>query len=128
MEDRSPAALAVVNADGIGLQVQFRWMKDRHSHTINLLFENRTIPVLESLEGTDVEPWPESPPLQQLSIEELRPSTRAALLVGMAGQSHWSMSVEPNPAEMEFQFDVACRLRGCRTSGHCLSVTFRREC
>ena len=100
-----------MTADGLCLQVQFNWRKDRQCHSIHLLVGDRTIRLLESLEGTDVEEWPESPPLQQLSVEELRPSTHVALLVGMAGQSHWSMSVEPAGVEAGYTFDVACRSR-----------------
>jgi hypothetical protein len=34
-----------------------------------------------------------------------------ALLVGMAGRSHWSVSVEPETAANTLLFDVACRVQ-----------------
>ena len=37
---------------------------------------------------------------------------QSALLVGMAGKSHWSVSVELDPAPAGVHFDVACRVRG----------------
>jgi len=109
MEDRNPVSLNAMNADGIGLQVRFSWRQDRHCHTISLLVDDRPIPVFESVEGSSVEDWPPSPPLQQLSVEELRPETQVALLVGMAGKSHWSISIEPVSDGAAFVFDVACR-------------------
>ncbi|HUG66682.1 MAG TPA: hypothetical protein VMM76_02955 [Pirellulaceae bacterium] len=109
MEAREPISLNAMNADGVGLQVRFSWRQDRHCHTVSLLVENRPIPVFESVEGSSTDVWPPSPPLQQLSVEELRPKTQVALLVGMAGKSHWSMSVEPVSDRAAFVFDVACR-------------------
>lgn len=111
MEAREPISLNTTSAEGLGLQVRFSWHQDRHCHTISLLVDGRAVPVLESLEGTSIEDWPPSPPLQQLSVEELRPQTQVALLVGMAGKSHWSMSVEPAGDRAAFVFDVACRAR-----------------
>ncbi len=111
MEAREPVSLNATNADGIGLQVEFAWRQDRHVHTISLMVDDNSIPVFESVEGSNVDAWPPSPPLQQLSVEELRPSIQVALLVGMAGKSHWSMSVEPVADRAAFVFDVACRSR-----------------
>ncbi|MBC8352738.1 MAG: hypothetical protein H8E66_12150 [Planctomycetes bacterium] len=109
MEAREPISLNAVNTDGLGLQVQFFWHQDRHCHTISLLVDDRRIPVFESVEGSNVEDWPPSPALQQLSVEELRPDTLVGLLVGMAGKSHYSISIEPTSGRAAFVFDVACR-------------------
>src|SRR4029450_2825657 len=49
------------------------------------------------------------PPLQNLSIEQLAPGRRVALLVGMSGSSHWSASIESVPGQSAFVFDIACR-------------------
>jgi len=111
MEARASVSLNAINAAGVGLQVRFAWRQDRHCHTVSLLVDDRPIPVFESLEGTNVDDWPPSPPLQQLSVEEVRPATQVALLVGMAGKSHWSISVEPAADRAAFVFDVACRSR-----------------
>ena len=45
---------------------------------------------------------------------EQRGAARVALLVGMAGRSHWSLSAEVVPAEQRITLDVACR---CRAAG-----------
>lgn len=111
MEAREPVSLIAMNAGGLGLQVHFAWRQDRHVHAIGLMIDGTSIPVFESVEGTSVDIWPPSPPLQQLSVEELRPAIQVALLVGMAGKSHWSMSVEPAADRAAFIFDVACRSR-----------------
>ncbi len=111
MDDREPVCLQSIGAKGIGLQVRFSWREDRHCHTISLLVGDREVPVFESIEGSSHDRWPPSPPLQQLSVEELRPKTNVALLVGMAGKSHWSISVEPASGRAAIAFDVACKSR-----------------
>lgn len=68
--------------------------------------------LLESLEGQSGDIWPGSPPLQQLLIESRAEAGHVALLVGMAGRSHWSLSVEPLADRIGFRFDAACRLSG----------------
>ena len=59
MKERS---LNAMNADGVGLQVQFVWRQDRNAHTISLLVNERSIPVFESVEGSNIDDWPPSPP------------------------------------------------------------------
>jgi len=43
-------------------------------------------------------------------IEPRGSTGNVALLVGMAGRSHWSLSVEPIAGRAAFLFDAACRL------------------
>src|SRR5262245_46882266 len=45
-------------------------------------------------------------------METLPDGRCAALLVGMAGRSHWSGSIEATPASAEIVFDLACRHSG----------------
>ncbi|MCO6458779.1 MAG: hypothetical protein J5I93_26025 [Pirellulaceae bacterium] len=125
-------------ADGqAGLRVRFSYLGDRFGHAIELLGVVGEEPVLVSREfggaeshgtqattpgndeaetrpdGTEV--WPTSPPLQQLSLETNGGGQRVALLLGMAGRSHWSLSVEPElvgSSRAGFTFDVACRPAG----------------
>ncbi len=115
MRDRQPVSLQSLDGHGNGLQLQFRWVHDRFSHSLSVILGDRIVPILESIEGTDVDTWPPSPPLQQLSIEELRPSVRVGLLVGMAGKSHWSLSADPIDDRAAFTLDVACRSREATT-------------
>ena len=80
--------------------------------------------ILESVEGTPNQNWPPSPPLQELHLESRPDGKQLALLVGMAGNSHWSMSVEFDPAAGKALFDVACRVK--REPGK-LASTYRRQ-
>jgi hypothetical protein len=105
-----------VDAEGTGLRVVFVWRGDRWGHVITAIVEagkenEKAAPILISREGSADEPWPPSPPLQSLSIEQ-RASGAVALLVGMAGRSHWSLSVEGIVGASQIRFDAAARLSG----------------
>jgi hypothetical protein len=94
------------------LRVVFQWCGDRYSHTVERLVEGIWTPCLMSVEGTAEDDWPPSPPLQTLHIEQREIVGSVALLVGRAGTSHWSASVEPFPeGGGGFSFDVACRIQ-----------------
>jgi hypothetical protein len=102
-------AIEATGPNGL-LRVEFVLRGDRYAHVISLVKSNGEIqPLLESVEGTAADDWPSSPPLQSISVETLSDGRPAALLVGMAGGSHWSASVEPIQGEPELMFDVACR-------------------
>lgn len=94
---------SLVTSDG-RLRLEFVQTADRVSHR---LFAGDTL-VLESQEGTSADAWPASPPLQSLLIEPRGEGSAVALLVGMAGKSHWSASIEPRDGG--FHCDIACRL------------------
>lgn len=103
-------ALAAVDASGSTLRIEFLWRGDRFAQTILLVkASGERIPLLESVEGSPAEEWPPSPPLQSVHVEELAGGRRVALLVGAAGRSHWSASVEAVPGEAVLIFDIACR-------------------
>jgi len=108
----APQSLASLAASGAGLAVQFAWLGDRYQHVVLLQRpDGSTRPLLASVEGNAADDWPESPPLQSLSIERLAEGRTAALLVGMAGRSHWSASIEARGDGGELVFDLACRHR-----------------
>lgn len=88
------------------LRIEFVWQHDRFVH--KLLLDDVQAGI--SLEGDADGPWPPSPPLQQLSREEIN-GCDVILGVGAAGRSHWSVSVELDPlAEFgSITFDLACR-------------------
>ncbi len=46
-----------------------------------------------------------------MHIERQDAGREVALLVGMAGKSHWSASVEIDASQPRVLFDVACRVR-----------------
>jgi hypothetical protein len=64
---------------------------------------------LESIEGSEADRWPASPPLQELASHPQPAGGEALLLVGMAGRSHWSLSVTVVAPPDRLRFDVACR-------------------
>lgn len=102
-------SLVAVNAAGCGLRLTFVRGKDRFSHRVEALAHGCWQTCLESIEGDSAEPWPASPPLQQLHFESRPPDSAVALLVGMAGKSHWSAAVETDPNYASLSFDIACR-------------------
>src|SRR5512145_957858 len=91
------------------LRVVFRWRGDRYGHTVKRRIDGVWRPLLESIEGTADDDWPLSPALQSLHIER-RPNGPVALLVGQAGSSHWSASVEADQNCSALIFDLACRI------------------
>lgn len=99
---------------GQALGVAFSRGTDRIGHTIGVEAAcddgpARFVPLLHSVEGTSQDLWPASSALQSLSIEALPDGRRVALLVGMAGRSHWSASIEANQEQQALIFDLACR-------------------
>jgi hypothetical protein len=101
-------------AGGAVLRVDFDRAHDRWKHRVSLDLpagSSLVSPVLlfESSEGTSEDDWPISPPLQFVSIETRPKKLPVALLMGMAGGSHWSASIEQHPAEQMLRFDIACR-------------------
>jgi hypothetical protein len=103
---------SVVRLAAARLQISFERRQDRFCHAIEVLNEVGTLePWLASIEGTEHQLWPASPVLQTLHVEDRGGGAQVALLVGMAGRSHWSMSVEVHREREELLFDVACRTR-----------------
>ncbi len=92
------------------LRLAFEWCGDRYHHAILRRVLGSWEPAVASWEGASGDHWPPSPPLQNLHIED-RSAGRVALLVGQAGTSHWSASVEPHESGAGFRFDVAARVR-----------------
>ena len=96
---------------GRGLRVTFVWQRDRFAHQVAAVHADRTVPLLVSVEGSDQDNWPPSPALQSVHIEDRPTANQVALLVGMAGTSHWSASVEIDTDRTSVLFDVACRVK-----------------
>lgn len=94
------------------LRVIFLRQRDRYEHLVqSIAVDKSATPLLRSVEGTPDEDWPASPALKELHIEQRPDGKQLALLVGMSGRSHWSLSVELDPLAEQLVFDVACRLR-----------------
>jgi hypothetical protein len=92
-----------------GLRLAFRRCGDRFLHELALRCGDGWVTVLQSREGNAHEEWPPSPPLQEARLEARPEGRRVALLVGMAGSSHWSLSVEADAAAGRLSFEAACR-------------------
>lgn len=107
--------IEAIDSSGGGLRVTFAWQLDRFAHWIEQVEGERSTRLIESHEGTPHDDWPPSPPLQSLSIEQRGSGRQVALLVGMAGTSHWSASVEALPDERSLSFDIACRVNQAPT-------------
>ena len=97
--------------EGLGVRVVFHRLADRFSHVVEATRETDAVLLLESLEGTSEDDWPASPPLQELHFEDRPDGSRLALLVGRAGRSHWSLSIEAAADSSRLVFDAACRVR-----------------
>lgn len=108
--NHSPLTVEAIDSDGIGIRVVFVRVADRYAHRIELVGSDRASVALESIEGDNQDDWPPSPPLQQLTIESRQGNRTVALLVGAAGRTHWSASVQSDPERRQITFDVACRL------------------
>ncbi|MCU0713946.1 MAG: hypothetical protein MUC43_17950 [Pirellula sp.] len=94
------------------LKVEFEKIGDRFSHKLLIERDGEWSVVLESIEGTDEERWPASPPLQQIVAEPIGKDGRTVLLgVGLSGTGHWSISVDENEAG-GLLMDIACRVSG----------------
>jgi hypothetical protein len=108
--------------EAAGLRVRFFWHGDRFAHDIWMFDADQWICALTSVEGSPQDDWPPSPPFQSLNVER-RNDDFVALLVGMAGKSHWSASAAIDRLLPCVHFDLACRV-----SADCapqLSSTYR---
>ena len=91
------------------LRVRYSKLRDRQSHIIGIAVGESYLPLLESIEGSEEQPWPESPPMQQMVEECFTPGTRPVLLgVGMSGNGHWSTAIE-SQRDQQLKFDIACK-------------------
>lgn len=102
--------IEAIGPDDTGLRATLAWSGDRVIHYVDWVAGRQSFRLLESVEGDEQQEWPPSPALQQLTIEQRSARRQVALLVGMAGQSHWSVSIENEPSERRLTFDVACRI------------------
>jgi hypothetical protein len=101
---------AVLSA-GDRLQLRFARRGDRWHHAVDFRAAGQIVWQLRSDEGTADDGWPSSPPFQSLEMHTQPDGRKFALLVGMAGASHWSASIETDPAGERFVFDMACRIK-----------------
>ena len=80
---------------------------DRYAHEIGVESDDGFTALFASREGAPEENWPPSPPLQHLHVEQ-RGEGQVLLLIGKAGDGHWSAAVQAND-NGQIEFDIACR-------------------
>jgi hypothetical protein len=103
-EARPPLTLTVAETT-----VRFAWHVDRWTHEV-LSGDGTWWRSIEDGDGADDPRWPASPVLVELSALDT-PAGRVILGVGLAGRSHFSASVGPDPAAPDrLRFDLACRV------------------
>ncbi len=91
------------------LSVRYSKLRDRLSHTVGMVVGDSYIPLLESIEGSEEEPWPASPPMQQMVEECFTPGASPVLLgVGLSGNGHWSTAIDTQK-NGRLKFDIACK-------------------
>lgn len=119
----APDLEAVLEAAGV--RVVFFRQGDRYAHRVEVFDASGGDwrAVLETVEGMADEVWPASPPLQHLHVEK-RAEGPVALLVGMAGRTHWSAAVEvatDGSSRRVVRFDIAARVTGESRGGASVS-------
>ncbi len=99
----------MVSLSAGALTVRYFKSGDRLSHTIGIVDGDSYLPLLESIEGSPKEPWPASPPMQQMVSESFTPGANPVLLgVGLSGNGHWSSAIETKHSRL-LKFDIACK-------------------
>ncbi len=109
-----------------GTKVTYFWNEDRFHHRVSIQTSDGWLDLLESVEGTSADPWPVSPPWQQIVRESFGHLGEDVLLgVGLSGNGHWSIAVHPtnsepsqdHPAQFRgLAFDIACKTSTPATS------------
>lgn len=89
------------------ISVQFQRKEDRFIHEIRLVCGAKTAVMLRSVEGDCSEPWPCSPPFQQI-VEEAVQGNPVLFGVGLSGNGHWSCAVDARENGAT-RLDIACR-------------------
>lgn len=118
-----------ISAETCALRARFFPCGDRLGHCVECVTESAVHLLLTSVEDDDESPWPASPPWQELNVHTVD-GAQAALLVGRAGTSHWSLSLAAEEQKKSLVWDAACRFRqrpawlGCTYQLHAQPVQF----
>ena len=97
----------LIQLDGGRLGVlSFEWQDDRYRHFWTFSDSDAEI---QSIESGSNEPWPLSPPLQQIHSQSFGDGREVIFGVGMAGRGHWSASFTLVPELKCWIVELACR-------------------
>jgi hypothetical protein len=105
----------IVLAASDELRAAFDYRVDRWGHRIEVRREDQWVAAFSSIEGSAADDWPPSPTFQHIHLQSFSISGPTALLVGKAGESHWSAAIEADREAGVLRFDIACRLAGERS-------------
>ena len=86
----------------------FQWIGDRFQHGWFFGGPHPDTAALQSLEADAADPWPISPPLQQVYRQSLSDGREVMFAVGMAGRGHWSASFTLVPDLKCWLVELAC--------------------
>lgn len=109
-EHRIVKSNKVVTLDCGKLRIEWQRVEDRWQHVIGVKFESNFSAYISSIEGVADDLWPMSPTFQEMHVE-CRGDITIMFLTGMAGASHWSASIQCEPALDCVTFDIACRCK-----------------
>ena len=101
-------SLQIQTADQPAIICRFIQTADRWTHAWLCLDGGKETLLLQSIEGDAEGAWPPSPALQDMSQEDLGHTT-AIMGVGMAGKSHYSVSVSVE--DKSLVADFACLVK-----------------
>ena len=105
-------AIESCDAQGNGLRLEYYWQADRFAHRFLRVRHGEAGECWgESAESPNSEYWPLSPPVQQISLEDIN-GQPTVMGVGATGSGHWSFSVQAAGLLEEFQgfvFDIALK-------------------
>ncbi|MEM8947614.1 MAG: hypothetical protein AAGD11_20760 [Planctomycetota bacterium] len=104
MANEVAAALESLDESGDGLRVEFTKQGDRFGHSLYGMGDGEKTLLLRSIEGSDSDEAPPSPP-----FAEVHQQCETVFLSGATTAGHWSMSVELHDGTVVF--DVACRVK-----------------
>lgn len=85
-------------------QLSFKWANDRYCH--HWIAASGEV-LMESSETND--PWPASPPMQQIHQQSFPDGREVIFGVGMSGRGHWSASFTLVPDLKCWIVELACR-------------------
>jgi len=78
-------------------------------HEIGIDCGGNLVPLMVSIEGTPLDAWPVSPPMQQMVQDTIHEGLSPVLLgVGSSGNGHWSCAIESHDNAW-LKFDIACK-------------------
>lgn len=104
--DWAEQPLLIVQGE-LKVTVQFFRTAHQFGHCVSWTTGEQTIEMITNVEaGMD---WPPSPPVQDVHFED-RDANQILFGVGMAGKSHYSLSIESNRRD-KLSFEFACHLK-----------------